>query len=330
MQVFARVAHHMGFAAAARDLQMSPGAVSKHVGALGSTCGASLFDRTTRQVALTEAGRVYLEHCIECLHALEDADASLGDLAKAPAGVLRVTAPFDFGECLVPVVAEVMNANPSVVVDLRLSNRVMDMVEEGVDVGIRVAPSLDGRYVARPVARTRLALVGAPEYFRVHGRPLKPEDLSSHRNLMFTEPRPMQELPFVRGEREGSREIECRDDVESWRITTDRGPSGRWPRRRAKLHADERSGCRTPGARAGDWSLLPEYGVFAVYPHRRFVSPKVRAFLEALHTSFGDGTETRGGRRHNHAWHPPPAQRLGDGEKRLPPVERLSVGRRPD
>ena len=248
MQVFARVAHHRGFAAAARDLQLSPGAVSKHVGSLERHIGARLFDRTTRQVALTEAGRVYLEHCIKCLHALEDADASLRDLTKAPAGALRVTAPIDFGECLVPVVSEVMNANPSVVVDLRLSNRVMDMVEEGVDVGIRVAPSLDGGYVARAVARTRLAVVGTPEYFQVHGRPLKPEDLSLHRNLMFTEPRPMQELLFVRGERKVRVKVKCHHDVEPRGITVDRGPAVRWPRRRAKFHALQRSQRRAPGA----------------------------------------------------------------------------------
>ena len=135
MQVFVRVAQHVGFAAAARDLQMSPAAVSKHVNALEASIGTRLLDRTTRRVGLTEAGRVYLERCLECLHAFEDADASMSELAQAPSGVLRVTAPIDFGESLLPVLAAVMNDHPSIVVDLRLSNRVMDMVEEGIDVG---------------------------------------------------------------------------------------------------------------------------------------------------------------------------------------------------
>ena len=201
MKVFVQVAQHTGFAAAARDLRMSPAAVSKHVNALESRIGTRLFDRTTRQVGLTEAGRIYLERCIECLKTLEDADASISELAKEPRGLLRVTAPIDFGANLMPVLTQVMGAHPSIVFDLQLSNRVVDMVAEGIDVGIRVARSLDGQYVARPLARSRLVVFGAPEYFQKHGRPRKPEDLSSHRNLAFAEPRPMDELVFVRGRR---------------------------------------------------------------------------------------------------------------------------------
>jgi DNA-binding transcriptional LysR family regulator len=288
MQVFVRVAQHAGFAAAARDLRLSTGAVSKHVSALESEIGARLFDRTTRQVALTEAGRVYLEHCLQCLHAIEDADASVGALTKAPAGVLRVTAPIDFSESLVPVVAAVMNDNPDVVVDLRLSNRVVDMVEEGVDVGIRVAPALDGRYVARPIARTCLTVFGAPEYFRRHGRPLKPEDIASHRNLAFTEPRLMNELVFTRGRRQVRVKL---DPV----MMSNHGEALLVAARKAvgiavapsfMVSRDFQSGRLEPVL--SDWAL-PGFGVFAVYPHRRFLSPKVRVFLEALTAAFGDG-----------------------------------------
>jgi len=289
MQVFVRVAQHMGFAAAARDLQLSPAAVSKHVNALESSIGTRLFDRTTRRVGLTEAGRVYLERCLECLNALEDADASMSELAKAPTGLLRVTAPIDFGESLLPVVTGVMNAQPNIVVDLRLSNRVMDMVEEGVDVGVRIAQSLDGRYVARPLARSRLAMFGAPEYFRRHGRPRKPEDLSSHRNIVFTEPRPMQELVFVRGRREVRVKVPAV-------MMSNNGEALMAAARQAVGLALAPSFLARKDVEAGrlepvllDWSL-PEYVVFAVYPHRRFVSPKVRVFLEALTASFGDGT----------------------------------------
>jgi DNA-binding transcriptional LysR family regulator len=289
MQVFVRVAQHAGFAAAARDLRLSTGAVSKHVSALEAEIGARLFDRTTRQVALTEAGRVYLEHCLQCLHAVEDADASVGALTKAPAGVLRVTAPIDFSESLVPVVAAVMNDNPDVFVDLRLSNRVVDMVEEGVDVGIRVAPALDGRYVARPVARTCLTVFGAPDYFRRHARPLKPEDIASHRNLAFTEPRLMNELLFTRGRRQVRVKI---DPV----MMSNHGEALLVAARKAvgiavapsfMVSRDFASGRLEPVL--SDWAL-PSFGVFAVYPHRRFVSPKVRVFLEALTAAFGDGS----------------------------------------
>jgi DNA-binding transcriptional LysR family regulator len=202
MQVFVRVAQHANFAAAARELRISPAAASKQVSSLEARIGARLLDRTTRRVGLTEVGRIYLDRCLECLHALEDADASMSELAKAPSGVLRITAPVDFGGSLLPMVNSLMAANENLAIDLRLSNRVMDMVEEGVDVAVRIARSLDARYVARPIARTRLSVVAAPAYLACHGSPRKPEELAGHRHVVFTEPRPMQELAFRRGRHE--------------------------------------------------------------------------------------------------------------------------------
>lgn len=289
MKVFVRVAQQSGFAAAARDLRISPAAVSKHVTALESQLGMRLFDRTTRRVGLTEAGRVYLERCFECLQALDDADASVSELAKEPMGLLRVTAPIDFRESVLPVLANMMKAHPNIFVDLRLSNRVVDMVEEGIDVGVRIAHSLDGRYVARPLALSRLAIFGAPEYFRGHGRPRRPEDLSAHRSLVFTEPRPMNELVFVRGREEVRVKLNAA-------MTCNDGAALREALHRGVGLAAVPSFLARGELEAGriepvllDWSL-PEYHVFAVYPHRRFLSPKVGVFLEALRSSFGDGT----------------------------------------
>ncbi len=289
MQVFVRVAQHVGFAAAARDLQMSPAAVSKHVSALEATIGTRLFDRTTRRVGLTEAGRVYLERCLECLHAFDDADDSMRELAKAPAGLLRVTAPIDFSDNIVPVLSDVMAANPNIVIDLRLSNRVVDMVEEGIDVAVRVARALEGQFVARLFARARLGVFGAPEYLRQHGRPRRPQDLTAHRNLVFTEPRPMHELLFVRGRREVRVKVKAvmlSNHGEALMAAARRGIGlAVAPSFMARRDLD--AGLLEPVLL--DWSL-PEFGVFAVYPHRRFVSPKVRVLLEALMARFGDGT----------------------------------------
>ena len=202
MKVFVQVAQHASFAAAARKLRISTASASKRVATLEARVGARLFDRTTRRVGLTEAGRVYLERCIECLHALEDADASVGELTKTPKGSLKMTAPIDFGEHLMPVLADIMKAHPNLVVDVRLTNRVVDMIEEGIDVGVRVAGSLDGHFVARPLARTRLAVFAAPAYLAKHGRPEQPEDLERHRNIVFTEPKPRDELTFTRNGKE--------------------------------------------------------------------------------------------------------------------------------
>lgn len=290
MKVFARVAHHASFAAAARELRMSTATVSKHVNALETHMRVRLLDRTTRRVALTEAGRVYLDRCLECLQALDDADASVSELAKEPRGLLRVTAPIDFGQHLMPIVTDLMSAYPNIAVDLRLSNRVVDLVDEGIDVAVRAAPALDGRYVARPLARTRLVFFGAPGYFRRHGRPRKPEDLSSHRCVVFAEPKPMDEPVFARNGREVRVKLTpvmLTNSGEAGCIVVQQGVVlGAMPSFLA--HRDLVAGRIEPVLL--DWTL-PEYRLFAVYPHRRFVSPKVRVFIDALAARFGDGAD---------------------------------------
>jgi DNA-binding transcriptional LysR family regulator len=181
MKVFVRVAQRAGFAAAARDLSMSPAAVTKHVAALEARIRARLFDRTTRSVSLTEAGRAYLERCLECLQAFEDAEDSINRAGDKPAGRLRVTAPVDFGPGIMASLSRYMNRYPDVVVDLQLSNRAVDLVDEGFDVSLRIAPSLTGQYVARPLAVTRVAILAAPDYLRRYGRPRTPDELAKHR-----------------------------------------------------------------------------------------------------------------------------------------------------
>src|SRR5579859_3800023 len=138
MRVFARVAHRAGFAAAARELNLSRAAVTKHIASLESRIGARLLNRTTRNVSLTEAGRVYLERCLECLQAFEAANASVSELSSAPRGLLRITAPVEYGNThLAPILAALLARYPEVTVDLRLSNRVIDLVEEGIDIALR-------------------------------------------------------------------------------------------------------------------------------------------------------------------------------------------------
>jgi len=290
MEVFVRVAQQMGFARAARSLRLSTAAVSKHVTALEEHVGTRLFDRTTRRVGLTEAGRVYLERCQECLQALDDADGSVGALASAPRGVLRLTAPIDFGEPLQPVLVEVMRAHPQLRIDLSLSNRKVDMVEEGFDLALRVAPSLDGQYVARPIALTTVAVYGAASYFRKHGRPRRPEELARHRNILFGDPRPIDAFTFTKGRKQ------VRVALENVVLSTNNGSallaavrSGLGLAQVASFEAGAEVAAGRIEAVLPDWRL-PEYRVWACYPHRRYLSPKVKVFIEALRDAFGDGT----------------------------------------
>jgi DNA-binding transcriptional LysR family regulator len=289
MKVFVQVAQNASFAAAARKLRISTASASKRVAALESRVGARLFDRTTRRVRLTEAGSVYLERCLECLHALEDADASVGEITKTPKGSLRMTAPIDFGEHLMPVLSDLMLAHPSLVVDVRLTNRVVDMVEEGIDVGVRVASALDGHYVARPLACTRLAVFAAPAYLAKHGRPERPEDLERHKNIVFTEPKPRDELLFTRNGRQVRIKVQptlTANHAAALQIAVQRGVGvAMMP----SFVAARDLSAGSIEAVLTDWRL-PELQVFAVYPHRRFLSPKVKVVVEALRAAFGDGS----------------------------------------
>ncbi len=290
MKVFTRVAQRSSFAAAARELRMSPGAVTKNVAALEEHLGARLFDRTTRRVGMTEAGHLYFERCQECLQSVEDADASVTALSKAARGVLRVTAPVDVGPTLMnEVIVDFMARNPGIVVDLRLSNRTLDLVEEGIDVAVRVARALDGQYVARPLALSRMGVWGAPAYFRRFGRPRTPADLQQHRNLVFTAGRMMDEWVFERAGRQQKVKLDpimISDNGEVLRLAARRG-LGLMIAPSLLTGADYAAGLVEPVLT--EWSLTA-FRVFAVYPHRRFVSAKVRLFVEALRAAYGDGT----------------------------------------
>jgi len=287
MQIFVRVAERQGFAAAARDLRLSTPAVSKHVAALETRLRARLFDRTTRSVSLTEVGRVYLERCLDCLNALEDADASVAELGKQPRGLLRVTAPIELPAPFPDVLSDFMRRHPDVLVDLRLSNRPVDLVEEGIDVAVRLAPSLDGRFVARPLALARMGLFASPSYLDAHGRPKKPEDLGKHRALIFVEPRPIDEFTLVRGRRR------VRVKLNAAMLSNNGGALlraaidglGIAPAPTFGVHPEVEAGRLQPVL--SDWEILPSYRMFAVYPHRRFLSPTVRAFVETLRAAYG-------------------------------------------
>jgi DNA-binding transcriptional LysR family regulator len=287
MRVFVRVAQRAGFAAAARDLSMSPAAVTKHVAALESRIRARLFDRTTRSVSLTEAGQAYLERCLECLQAFEDADDSVNRARDKPAGRLRVTAPVDFGPGIMASLARYMKQYEDVTVDLQLSNRAVDLVDEGFDVALRIAPSLTGQYVARPLAITKIAVLAAPDYLRRYGRPRTPEDLAKHRTMVFTEPRPRDEWVMERAGKRVTVKLKSAMLSNSGRALQEAGRAGV-----GILMIPSLGGVEDVAAGMEplllDWTVLPALRLFALYPHRRFLSAKVRLFVETLREDLGD------------------------------------------
>ncbi len=187
MQVFVKVAETSGFAEAARQLNMSPPAVTRAVASLEERIGARLFTRTTRTVKLTEAGTRYLDDCRRILADVAEAEAAAGGSYATPTGVLTVTASALFGQhYITPILTEYLDQNPEVNVRALFVDRITNMVDEGIDVGIRIGDLPDSSFSAIRVGAVRRVVCGAPSYFAAHGVPRHPADLAKHRTIVST------------------------------------------------------------------------------------------------------------------------------------------------
>jgi DNA-binding transcriptional LysR family regulator len=187
MVVFARVVQQRSFSSAARDLGSSTSAVSKRIARLEERTGARLLARTTRHVTPTEAGLLLYERCLRILREVEDAELMVEGLARAPRGLLRVSAPVYFGHVYVaPLLAALVRAQPELRVELSLSDRFVDLVAEGFDLAVRVGAAPVASLVARRLARIPYVACASPAYLERRGRPLVPKDLLDHECLRYT------------------------------------------------------------------------------------------------------------------------------------------------
>ena len=187
MQAFARVAAIGSLSGAARALGMSQTMATKHVASLEEKLGVKLLHRTTRKITLTEAGRHYLESVERILTEMAEAEAAAAAERFEVTGTLRVNAPVSFGvRELMPVMAEFSRRHPALTVDMGLNDRVVDLVEEGWDVAVRIGRIQDQTLIARKLARCRLLVAGSPTYLNEWGTPRTMVELSSHNCLGYT------------------------------------------------------------------------------------------------------------------------------------------------
>ncbi len=187
MEVFSKVATTGSLSGAARALGMSQTMATKHIGALEGRLGVKLVHRTTRKITLNEAGRRYLESVERILSELSEADAMAAAERMEVGGTLRVNAPVSFGvREIVPLFAELSDLHPALSVDLGLSDRTVDLVEEGWDVAIRIGKIEDQTLMARRIARCRMLVAASPSYLAKHSIPTSISDLGSHNCLGYT------------------------------------------------------------------------------------------------------------------------------------------------
>lgn len=187
MRVFVAVAEEQGFASAARRLAMSPPAVTRAVSALEERIGTRLFHRTTRIVRLTEAGTRFLSDCKRILGEIEEAEASAAGSHAEPAGELALTASVMFGRMFVaPLLLDFLAQHPRVTMRTLFVDRIVDLLEEGLDVAVRIAHLPDSSLTARQVGSVRRVVCASPAYLEAHGKPRTPADIARFDTIAFS------------------------------------------------------------------------------------------------------------------------------------------------
>jgi len=270
------------FSGAAATLGVAKSTVSKQVRALEAHLGSRLLERTTRSLRLTDVGAAFYAQCAEVVSAAQEAELAVTQLQPTPCGRLRVTAPVSFGQrVVVDVVDDFLTFYPEVSVDLQLSDRVANLVDEGYDLAIRIGGAPDSSLVSRHLVETRLVMVGSPSYLAAHGTPQTPADLGAHHCLLQSD----------------------RPAPDHWTFD---GPDGEY---RVRVHGRLRvNSIDALAAAASDGqglAMLPDFAVrgevqagrlvsvlrdmcqrlgavYAVYPDNRHLSAKVRVFVDLL------------------------------------------------
>jgi DNA-binding transcriptional LysR family regulator len=282
MQAFVAVADLRGFAPAARKLGMSPSGVTRLVAALEDRLGARLLQRTTRSVTLTDAGTRYLVRARRILADVEEAEGSTQDERTRPSGRLAVSAPVGFGRLHVsPVMSAYLTRFPEVSGELRLSDRMINLVEEGVDLAVRIGHLPDSSLVARHVGEMRRIVVASNNYLKQRGEPATPEAIASHQTIQFGAISASADWRFVRDDRE-------------IRVTS--APRFSTNSADAAIQYAEQDGGLTrvlayqaaDAIKAGRLRIVlakfepPALPIHIVYPTSRLLSSKVRTFIDLV------------------------------------------------
>ena len=292
MQVFGQVVESGSFAKAADKLGLSTSAASRQVAELEAHLQTRLLNRTTRRVSLTESGRQFYERTVQLMADLAEAEQEASSAAVVPRGTIRLTTSVTFGvRHVAPAIAEFLERHPEVRFDVSLSDRVVDLVEEGLDLAIRIgAPGADN-LVARKLGETRLVPCASPQYLAKHGAPKTPEDLAKHNCFTYEYVSPRH----------------------VWRFR-DRSGAERAVRVAGQLHSNngdilaevaaqgagivfEPAFIVGPDVRAGRLVPLlqdfvpPPVPIYALYPSRKHLSAKVRRFVEFLIERFASAQD---------------------------------------
>jgi DNA-binding transcriptional LysR family regulator len=282
MQAFVAVADLEGFAPAARKLKLSPSAVTRLIAALEERLGARLLQRTTRSVTLTDTGRHYLERARRILADVEEAERAAEGERTQPSGKLVVSAPLGFGRLHVsPVMSAYLKRYPEVAGELRLEDRMISLVEDGIDLAVRIGHLADSTLVARHVGEMRRITVASPAYLKARGEPKTLEAIAAHDTIQFGSTAGVADWRFL----DGGKEVRIAYDPRFSSNSSDA----------AIQYAAEGGGLTRVMAyqaaaalKAGKIKIvlekfeLPPVPIHIVYPTSRLLSAKVRTFIDLV------------------------------------------------
>ena len=290
MRVFTAVVDAASFVGAGDALGMSKAAVSRHVSDLEQRLGVRLMHRTTRKLSLTSEGELFLARSREILSSIEASEVELSTRSVTASGLLKISVPVSFGiRHLAPLWSEFLASHSQVTLDLQLADRVIDLVEEGFDLAVRIARLPDSSLISRQLASTRLVLCAAPSYLERRGTPQHPSELTQHDVMGYS--------LMAMGDQ--------------WQFTGPDGPVS--AKVRPRMWTNNGDSCVAAAVRGAGIQLQPtflidrelatgqlveilpqfrsaELGIYAVYPSRKFVLPKVRALVEFLAIKLGQGS----------------------------------------
>ena len=288
--VFVAVVDAQSFTQAAARLKQSRPVVSKYVSRLEASLGVQLLNRTTRRLSLTEAGRIFYERCKRGLDDINEARAEISRLQEHPSGVLHINVPMSFGILHVaPRLPAFMQKYPDINVEMDLSDYKLDVIDEGFDVSIRISELPDSSLIARRLAPCHHMIVASPDYLKRAGTPRQPDELTSHEIATYSLQQSTHRWSFNTITNHESVQVP---------VTSRLQFSNSLALREAVIAGGGIA--RMPSFIVGEdvkqgrlVALLPDYktlevSIYAVYPQRRHLSPKVRAFIDYLAEAFTD------------------------------------------
>jgi DNA-binding transcriptional LysR family regulator len=286
MQAFVAVADAGSFVAGADLLENSKAAISRYVAQLEERLGVRLMHRTTRTLSLTDEGHAFLVHCKETLALINDAEEQIQNKRKAPNGLIRISAPLTFGILhLAPLWGKFTARYPNVQLEITLSDRVVDLVEEGYDIAVRIARLPSSTLICRTLASTTLILCASPKYLKLHGKPKQLSELKHHSVINYTYLATGDEWVFQGPGGESRVKI-------APKIRTNNGDTCRSAALAHQGIVLQPSFLVEEDLRAKHLiELLPEFkstalGIYAIYPSRKLVSPRIRALVDFLASEF--------------------------------------------